>query len=57
VEDGITFDSASVKDVAIPKEAGYGGVRIDLPAPQLRAYPKPPLRGVNWRCTAHFPPV
>lgn len=76
-EDGITFDSASVKGAAIRKEAGYGGVRIDLqakldgarialqvdigfgdavtpapeaisfpvllddlPAPQLRAYPK-----------------
>jgi hypothetical protein len=31
-EDGITFDSASVKGVAIRKEAGYGGVRIDLQA-------------------------
>ena len=76
-EDGIAFDPASVKGVAIRKEAGYGGVRIDLtakldgarialqvdigfgdavtpapqtigypvllgdlPAPQLRAYPK-----------------
>ena len=76
-EDGIAFDSASVKGAAIRKEAGYGGVRIDLqakldgarialqvdigfgdavtpapeaisfpvlldnlPAPQLRAYPK-----------------
>ncbi len=77
VEDGITFDPASVKGSAIRKEAGYGGVRIDLlakldgarimlqvdigfgdavtpaaesvsypvllddlPAPQLRSYPK-----------------
>lgn len=77
VEDGITFDPASVKGAVIRKEAGYGGVRIDLqakldgarialqvdigfgdavtpapeaisypvllddlPAPQLRAYPK-----------------
>ncbi len=76
-EDGITFDPASVKGSVIRKEAGYGGVRIDLqstldgarialqvdigfgdavspapqaisypvllkdlPAPQLRAYPK-----------------
>ena len=75
--DGITFDPASVKGSLIRKEAGYGGVRIDLqatldgarmalqvdigfgdavtpapqairypvllsdlPAPQLRAYPK-----------------
>lgn len=77
VEDGIAFDLASVKGSAIRKEAGYGGVRIDLlakldgaritlqvdigfgdavtpapelvsypvlledlPAPQLRSYPK-----------------
>lgn len=77
VEDGIVFDPGSVKGAEIRKEAGYGGVRIDLvgtldgarvplqvdigfgdavspapevvrypvllkelPAPQLRAYPK-----------------
>lgn len=77
VEDGIAFDTASVKGSVIRKEAGYGGVRIDLlakldgaritlqvdigfgdavtpapesvrypvllddlPAPQLRSYPK-----------------
>ncbi|MBD9667832.1 nucleotidyl transferase AbiEii/AbiGii toxin family protein [Variovorax sp. VRV01] len=77
LEDGIAFDPASVKGSVIRKEAGYGGVRIDLraqldgarlalqvdigfgdavtpapesvqypvlledlPAPQLRAYPK-----------------
>lgn len=77
VEDGIVFDVASVQGAAIRKEAGYGGVRIDLratlegaritlqvdigfgdavtpaaqiisypvllddlPAPQLRSYPK-----------------
>jgi len=77
VEDGITFDPASVRGAVIRKEAGYGGVRIDLlakldaarialqvdigfgdavtpgpesvsypvlledlPAPQLRSYPK-----------------
>jgi hypothetical protein len=77
VDDGIAFDAASVKGSVIRKEAGYGGVRIDLlakldgarlalqvdigfgdavtpapetvsypvlledlPAPQLRAYPK-----------------
>lgn len=77
VEDGIAFDPASVKGAVIRKEAGYGGVRVDLlakldgarialqvdigfgdavtpapeaisypvllddlPAPQLRAYPK-----------------
>lgn len=77
VEDGIAFEPASVKGLEIRKEAGYGGVRIDLqakldgarivlqvdigfgdavtpapetvdypvllgdlPAPQLRAYPK-----------------
>lgn len=76
-EDGMVFDAASVKSMVIRKEAGYGGVRIDLlahldgarialqvdigfgdavtpapesisypvlleelPAPQLRAYPK-----------------
>ena len=76
-QDGIVFDPASVKGALIRKEAGYGGVRIDLratldgarmalqvdigfgdavtpapqairypallhdlPAPQLRAYPK-----------------
>ncbi len=77
VEDGIAFDPASVRGTVIRKEAGYGGVRIDLlatldgaritlqvdigfgdavtpapesvsypvllddlPAPQLRSYPK-----------------
>jgi hypothetical protein len=77
IEDGIVFDPDSVKGAEIRKEAGYGGVRIellgildgarvplqvdigfgdavtpapqtvkypvlieDLPAPQLRAYPK-----------------
>ena len=77
VDDGIAFDTASVRGSVIRKEAGYGGVRIDLlakldgarlalqvdigfgdavtpapetvsypvlledlPAPQLRAYPK-----------------
>lgn len=77
VEDGIPFDDASVQEAVIRKEAGYGGVRIDLratldgarialqmdigfgdvvtpapevvsypvllddlPAPQLRSYPK-----------------
>ena len=77
VDDGLVFDAASVKGAVIRKEAGYGGVRIDLqatlasarlalqvdigfgdavwpepepiaypvlladlPAPQLRAYPK-----------------
>ena len=30
VEDGIAFDLASVKGSVIRKEAGYGGVRIDL---------------------------
>jgi hypothetical protein len=76
-DDGLVFDAASVKGAVIRKEAGYGGVRIDLqamldgarltlqvdigfgdavwpapepiaypvlladlPAPQLRAYPK-----------------
>ena len=76
-DDGMTFDPASVKGTVIRKDAGYGGVRIDLqatldgarialqvdigfgdavtpapeaisypvllddlPAPQLRAYPK-----------------
>lgn len=32
VEDGIAFDPASVKGSVIRKEAGYGGVRIDLRA-------------------------
>ena len=32
VEDGITFAPASVKGSLIRKEAGYGGVRIDLQA-------------------------
>lgn len=32
VEDGIAFDAASVKGSMIRKEAGYGGVRIDLQA-------------------------
>jgi Nucleotidyl transferase AbiEii toxin, Type IV TA system len=32
VEDGIAFDSASVNGAAIRKDAGYGGVRIDLQA-------------------------
>jgi hypothetical protein len=32
VEDGIEFELASVKGIAIRKEAGYGGVRIDLVA-------------------------
>ena len=77
VDDGLAFDPASVKGTTIRKEAGYGGVRVDvlatldgarialqvdigfgdavtpapeavhypvllqdLPAPQLRAYPK-----------------
>lgn len=77
VDDGITFDAASVRGSVIRREAGYGGVRIDLlakldgarlalqvdigfgdavtpapetvsypvlledlPAPQLRAYPR-----------------
>ncbi|MEJ8858623.1 nucleotidyl transferase AbiEii/AbiGii toxin family protein [Variovorax robiniae] len=77
VDDGIAFDAASVQGAVIRKEAGYGGVRIDLratldgarialqvdigfgdavtpapeavsypvlledlPAPQLRSYPK-----------------
>lgn len=77
VDDGMAFDPASVKGTTIRKEAGYGGVRVDLlaaldgarialqvdigfgdavtpapeavhypvllhdlPAPQLRAYPK-----------------
>ena len=30
VEDGIVFDSDSVKAAEIRKEAGYGGVRVDL---------------------------
>jgi predicted nucleotidyltransferase component of viral defense system len=32
VEDGMAFDPASVKGAVIRKEAGYGGVRIDLQA-------------------------
>lgn len=32
VEDGITFDPKSVKGEQIRKDAGYGGVRIDLQA-------------------------
>lgn len=32
VEDGIAFDPTSVKGSVIRKEAGYGGVRIDLQA-------------------------
>lgn len=32
VEDGIVFDVASVQGAIIRKEAGYGGVRIDLQA-------------------------
>lgn len=32
VEDGVAFDLALVKGSVIRKEAGYGGVRIDLPA-------------------------
>ncbi len=32
VEDGIAFDVASVQGAVIRKEAGYGGVRIDLRA-------------------------
>lgn len=32
VDDGLVFDSASVKGSVIRKEAGYGGVRIDLRA-------------------------
>lgn len=32
VDDGIAFDAASVRGTAIRKEAGYGGVRIDLRA-------------------------
>ncbi|SDZ68448.1 Nucleotidyl transferase AbiEii toxin, Type IV TA system [Variovorax sp. YR266] len=32
VEDGIAFDAASVQGSVIRKEAGYGGVRIDLRA-------------------------
>lgn len=32
VEDGIAFDLASLKGSVIRKEAGYGGVRIDLQA-------------------------
>lgn len=32
VADGITFDPASVKSATIRKQAGYGGVRIDMRA-------------------------
>lgn len=32
VDDGMAFDPASVKGAVIRKEAGYGGVRIDLQA-------------------------
>lgn len=32
VEDGISFDAESVQGTVIRKEAGYGGVRIDLKA-------------------------
>lgn len=32
VDDGIAFDAASVRGSAIRKEAGYGGVRVDLRA-------------------------
>jgi hypothetical protein len=32
VDDGIVFDSSSVSGSVIRKEAGYGGVRIDLQA-------------------------
>jgi len=32
VEDGLAFDAASVKASVIRKEAGYGGVRVDLHA-------------------------
>ncbi|MEJ8294552.1 nucleotidyl transferase AbiEii/AbiGii toxin family protein [Delftia tsuruhatensis] len=32
VDDGIAFDAASVRGTVIRKEAGYGGVRIDLRA-------------------------
>lgn len=32
VEDGIVFDAASVQGTVIRKEAGYGGVRVDLKA-------------------------
>lgn len=32
VEDGIVFDPASIKGSVIRKDAGYGGVRIDLQA-------------------------
>jgi hypothetical protein len=31
-QDGVVFDQASVKAVAIRKEAGYGGVRVDIRA-------------------------
>ena len=32
VDDGIVFDVASIKGSVIRKDAGYGGVRIDLQA-------------------------
>ncbi len=32
IDDGIAFDAGSVKAVEIRKEAGYGGVRVDLRA-------------------------
>jgi len=32
VDDGIEFDRRSVKGIEIRKEAGYGGVRIDMAA-------------------------
>ena len=32
VDDGIKFDAASIKGMEIRKEAGYGGVRIDIQA-------------------------
>lgn len=32
VEDGIAFDTTSIRGAAIRKEAGYGGVRIDIMA-------------------------
>lgn len=32
VEDGIIFDAASVQGAVIRKEAGYGGVRVDMSA-------------------------
>ena len=32
VEDGVVFDPDSVKGAVIRKDAGYGGVRIDIQA-------------------------